>query len=127
MHGPGKFFNFLFDNRGKLRYFLVVMQKKPLIKFGAMRQASLVGIMIWSAHYHGGQWSQEYRMGCRARTLLKRSNEIGDFLASRWFDALENYVGDSTGSIERPRQYTKEFSEAAKASYQKMERISNKK
>ena len=90
---------------------------KKNIKLSAARQASLVGIMIWSAHFHRGQWSQEYRMGCRARTLLERSNEIGRFLASRWFDNLEHFV-DNRG--ERPRQYVAEFSEQAKKTYQKL-------
>ena len=93
------------------------MREKPLIKMGWKRQAALVGIMLWSAHYHGGQWSREYRMGCRARALLERSNEIGSMMASRWFDRLEGYA---SGEGERPRVYTLAFSEAVKASYGRM-------
>jgi hypothetical protein len=81
------------------------------------RIASLVGIMLWSAHYHTGQWSREYRMGCRARQLLNRHNEIGSFLASRWFDQFESYV---TGESERPSVCTQDFSETVKATYQKL-------
>jgi hypothetical protein len=96
---------------------------KKIIKLSASRQASLVGIMLWSAHYHHGQWSREYRMGCRARTLLSRSNEIGAFMASRWFDALERYVDNRDSA---PRQYTLEFSKQAKKTYQKLAFFSGK-
>lgn len=81
------------------------------------RIAELVGIMLWSAHYHSGQWSREYRMGCRARQLLNRHNEIGSFLASRWFDNLESYA---SGEGERPTLYNPEFSDKVKETYQKL-------
>lgn len=80
------------------------------------RIASLVAIMLWSAHYHSGQWSREYRMGCRARNLINRSNEIGDYLASTWFDNLEGYV--TGGPI--PTVYTRGFSEKVKETYDKL-------
>ncbi len=97
--------------------------KSNPIKFSTRRAASLVGIMIWSAHYHGGQSSREYRMGCRARTLLNRSNEIGAFMASRWFDTLENYVGGDDAQ-SAPMIYILGFSETAKKTYRKMANIS---
>lgn len=90
------------------------------IKYNSIRQATLIGIMIWSAHYHGGQGSQEYRMGCRARKLLERSNEIGPFLASRWFDKMEPYL---TGAAEKPRIYNSDFSEKAREIYEKLAKI----
>lgn len=100
--------------------------KKKLIRFSSQRQASLVGIMIWSAHWHAGQSSREYRMGCRARTLLERSNEIGEFLARTWFDKLENYVSDERGEIEPPRVYVLPFSKQAKKVYAALANISEK-
>lgn len=86
------------------------------------RQASLMGIVLWSAHWHAGQWSREYRAGCRARQLLARSNEIGSSLVSRWFDALEHYASgeDSTP----PVQYVAEFSAAVRATYARLARWS---
>ena len=88
----------------------------------ARRLASLVGIMLWSAHYHGGQWSREYRMGCRARAALDKSNEIGAFLASRWFDHLEHYASGQADNP--PAQYCREFSERVKTQYCRLARFS---
>jgi hypothetical protein len=96
--------------------------KKRIIKTSAPRLASLVGIMLWSAHYHGGQWSREYRMGCRARTRLERSNEIGAFLASRWFDALEHYA---SGQCDNPPAvYVGEFSAIVRSTYRRLAALS---
>jgi hypothetical protein len=89
----------------------------PLHVVHFSRIAELVGIMLWSAHYHSGQGSREYRMGCRARQLLNRHNEIGSHLASHWFDNLESYV---SGDLERPTIYNRNFSEKVKATYLKL-------
>jgi hypothetical protein len=61
-------------------------------------------------------------MGCRARTRLERSNEIGDFLASRWFDALEHYA---SGQCDNPpAAYAVGFSATARATYRRLAAIS---
>lgn len=86
------------------------------------RRSQLVAIMLWSAHYHGGQASREYRMGCRARKLLERSNEIGSFLASRWFDSFEPYVSGG----EALRTSVLSFAENVKRKYEKLEFISQR-
>lgn len=92
------------------------------IKFRPSRLSQLIGIMLWSAHYHGGQASREYRMGCRARKLLERSNEIGSFLASKWFDSFEPYVSGG----EAPRTSVLSFAENVKKEYAKLEFISQR-
>lgn len=82
-----------------------------------IRVAQLLGIAIWASHYHSGQGSREYRMGCRAGALIKRTNEIGNWLFSRWFDQLEGFC---TGESPAPTVLIPEFSEAVKKSYEKM-------
>lgn len=97
------------------------MAKNSLIQFSSSRLGELVGIMLWSAHWHSGQASQEYRMGCRARQLLSRSSEIGDYLASQWFDDLEGVVGEKEGYV---RGYSYNFVKSASVKYQDLSRIS---
>lgn len=93
----------------------------PLRVTDPARIASLVGIVLWSAHYHKGQWSREYRLGCRARSLVERHNEIGPFLLTRWFDALEHYA---QGQAPAPKQYTATFSKQVKRTYQTLAKLS---
>jgi hypothetical protein len=93
------------------------------IQLSLSRRASLLGIVLWAAHYHGGQSSREYRMGCRARTLLERSNEIGPFMVSRQFDHLEPFV---CGDKEAPRVYVPEFSNQVKKTYDRLAAITEK-
>jgi hypothetical protein len=97
--------------------------KSNPIQLSLSRRASLMGIVLWSAHYHGGQSSREYRMGCRARTLLERSNEIGSFMVSRQFDNLEPFLN---GEKEAPRVYVPEFSNQAKKTYDRLAAITKK-
>jgi hypothetical protein len=97
--------------------------KSNPILFSLQRRASLMGIIIWSAHFHAGQGSREYRMGCRARTLLERSNEIGLFMVSRQFDNLEPFL---TGEKEMPRVYVPEFSNQVKRVYDHLAAVSEK-
>lgn len=91
----------------------------------AIRFGELVATVIWSAHWHGGQGSREYRMGCRARKLIENSMEVGRFVLTRAFDSLEHYVtGESLncgiyrGSV---------VSASAKRKYQKLQAFSEKK
>lgn len=84
----------------------------------AIRQAQWLGIILWSAHYHNGQWSQEYRMGCRARALFVESMEIGEFVLSRCFDKLEHYV--SSDSAEMPAAISLEYAETVKTAYNRL-------
>jgi len=82
-----------------------------------------MGAVLWSAHYHEGQTSQSYRIGCRARTLLEGSNEIGRHLVSRWFDAFE---GPASRNEPVSSAYLPEFSSQVLTSYRKLAAISEK-
>lgn len=86
------------------------MKRPP---FSTARLGTLLGIVIWSAHYHTGQWSREYRIGCRARKLITDSMEVGGFVLSRLFDRYEHVV---TGEKTLPET---EFSKAVISTYRK--------
>ena len=99
-------------------------QKKKIVPLSVRKSAQLVGIVMWSMHYHDGQFSRSYRMGCRASGLIERSNEIGSFMLSRWIDSLESYVaGDGRGN---PPAVSNAFAWQARESYQKMLSISGR-
>jgi hypothetical protein len=103
-----------------LLFFLLYDAGMSLINQSLKRKGTLVGIMVWSAHYHGGQWSREYRMGCRARRLLERGNEIGGYLASKWFDLFEEHLKTGTVRII----FNREMADAASAVYHKLAKYS---
>lgn len=50
----------------------------------------LIGVALFCSHYHDGQWSRFYRLGCIARERLRREYQITD--VDRWLwdnDAID--------------------------------------
>lgn len=43
-------------------------------------------LYTFAAHYHGGQWSRLYRLGCRAELAWRRRSGIGPRLD--WWERL---------------------------------------
>lgn len=92
-------------------------------RFTYQRQAKLFGSILWSAHYHSGQWSREYRIGCRARRLFTESMEAGERILSQLFDTLEGYVSGDTED-RPPVAVRPEWADAARGEYKRLAAIS---
>lgn len=41
-----------------------------------MMREYFIALALFSAHYHSGQWSKLYRVGCQARQYLRREWQI---------------------------------------------------
>ena len=92
------------------------------IQLSRERQAQIIGVMIFCAHWHTGQGSRLYRVGCRARELYLKSNVCAaSYVMSRLYDTLEHYAAGDTQ--EPPSTCLLDYADMVRGAYARMKAI----